>query len=181
MARRALPGRSGGTGGDWLSYINGGKFKISEQLSSVGLAIASIDQPMHGPRCDPPLKDEALDTKTFNFINITAGRSGFRQSALDSVAMARMARQGLLDVPAEFSPDGKPLQFDPARLMFIGHSQGGLSGSLLAAVEPDITTFVLSGAGAGLSLAVLAGEVAAGIWLLGQRFEKLDCSTELQG
>ncbi len=144
-----------GTGGDWLSYINGGKFKISEQLSSVGLAIASIDQPMHGPRCDPPLKDEALDTKTFNFINITAGRSGFRQSALDSVAMARMARQGLLDVPAEFSPDGKPLQFDPARLMFIGHSQGGLSGSLLAAVEPDITTFVLSGAGAGLSLTVM--------------------------
>ncbi|MBM4345385.1 MAG: hypothetical protein FJ100_18595 [Deltaproteobacteria bacterium] len=144
-----------GTGGDWMSYVDGGKFKISDQLGAKGLAIASIDQPMHGPRCDPPLKDEALDAKTFNFLNITAGRSGFRQSALDSVAMARMARQGLLDVPAEFSPDGKKVSFDPARLMFIGHSQGGLSGSLLAAIEPEITTFVLSGAGAGLSLTIM--------------------------
>ncbi len=144
-----------GTGGDWNSYYNGGKFKISDQLGDRGLAVASIDQPMHGPRCDPPLKDDALDSKTFNFLNITSGRSGFRQSALDSVAMARMARQGLLDVPGEFTPDGKPMQFDPARLMFIGHSQGGLSGSLLAAVEPDITTYVLSGAGAGLSLTIM--------------------------
>ena len=144
-----------GTGGDWLSYVNGGTFKISDQLAAQGLPIVSIDQPMHGPRCDPPLDDNQLDSKTFNFINIGAGRSGFRQSALDSVAMTKMLRTGRLNVPAEFSPDGKPVQFDPLRVSFIGHSQGGLSGALLAAIEPDVGAFVLSGAGAGISLTVV--------------------------
>ncbi|MSQ81501.1 MAG: hypothetical protein EXR77_01095 [Myxococcales bacterium] len=144
-----------GTGGDWQSYINGGKYKISDQLGTSGLAIVSIDQPMHGPRCDPPLVDNQLDAQTFNFINITSGRSGFRQSALDSVAMARMIREGLLNVPADFTPDAKPLHLDPQRVAFIGHSQGGLSGALLAAIEPNIATFVLSGAGAGIALTVV--------------------------
>jgi hypothetical protein len=34
--------------------------------------------------------------------------------------------------------------------------------------------------GAGLMLAMLLGEVACGVWLLGTRFEKLDLSAELQ-
>lgn len=144
-----------GTGGNYLSYVTGGTYKIVNQLSKLGLPTVSIDQPMHGPRCDPELKDESLDLKTFNFFNITAGRSGFRQSALDSVALTRMLRDGLLNVPADFSPDGKPTEFDPDRVSFIGHSQGGLSGALLAAVEPNITAFVLSGAGAGLSLTIM--------------------------
>ncbi len=144
-----------GTGGDWMSYVNGGTFKISDQLAAQSLPIVSIDQPMHGPRCDPPLDDNKLDSKTFNFINIAAGRSGFRQSALDSVAMTKMLRMGLLNVPPEFSPDGNAVHFDPLRISFIGHSQGGLSGALLAAVEPDVAAYVLSGAGAGISLTVV--------------------------
>jgi len=145
-----------GTGGNWLSYVSGGQFKIGTQLATQGLAIASIDQPLHGPRCDPPIAEHTvLDLKTFNFLNIAAGRSGFRQSALDSVAMARMIRSGLLDVPAEWSPDGKVVHFDPMRIAFIGHSQGGLSGALLAAIESDVRAFVLSGAGAGLSLTIM--------------------------
>lgn len=144
-----------GTGGDYLSYANGGKFKISEQLGTQGAVIVSTDQPLHGPRCKPEISGDALDLKTFNFINITAGRSGFRQSALDTVAMARLIREGLFDVPAEVSPDGKPVQLDGLRMGFIGHSQGGLSGALAAAVEPSVRAYVLSGAGAGLSLTIM--------------------------
>ncbi len=144
-----------GTGGDYLSYAEGGKFKISEQLGTQGAVIVSTDQPLHGPRCKPEISGDALDLKTFNFINITAGRSGFRQSALDTVAMARLIRDGLFDVPAEMSPDGKPVQLDAMRMGFIGHSQGGLSGALAAAVEPSVRAFVLSGAGAGLSLTIM--------------------------
>lgn len=144
-----------GTGGDYLSYAQGGKFKISEQLGTQGVVIVSTDQPMHGPRCNPEISGDALDLKTFNFLNITAGRSGFRQSALDTVAMARLIREGLLDAPAEVSPDGKPVQLDAMRIGFIGHSQGGLSGALAAAVEPSVRAYVLSGAGAGLSLTIM--------------------------
>ncbi len=144
-----------GTGGDYLSYSQGGKFKISEMLGGRGMVIVSTDQPMHGPRCQPEISGDTLDLKTFNFINISAGRSGFRQSALDTVAMTRLIREGRFDVPAEFSPDGKPVQLDGQRITFIGHSQGGLSGALAAAVEHDVRTFVLSGAGAGLSLTIM--------------------------
>lgn len=144
-----------GTGGDFHSYASGGKFKISDMLGTRGMVIVSTDQPMHGPRCQPEISGDTLDLKTFNFINISAGRSGFRQSALDTVAMTRLIREGRFDVPAEFSPDGKQVQLDGQRIAFIGHSQGGLSGALAAAVEPDVRAYVLSGAGAGISLTIM--------------------------
>lgn len=144
-----------GTGGNYLSYAQGGENKISDRLAAKGLAIASIDQPMHGPRCSPELTDTALNYKTFNYLNMSAGRGGFRQSAIDSVVLTMMARQGLLDPPAQLSPNAETYQFDPERVSFIGHSQGGISGALVAAIEPSLRAFVLSGAGAGLSVTVI--------------------------
>jgi len=144
-----------GTGGDYLSFAEGGGVKISTRLTERGLGIISIDQPMHGPRCSPEIKGALLDFKTFNFINIAAGRSGFRQSALDTVYLARLVREGMLDVPEDVGPSGLAVAFDPGRMVFIGHSQGGLSGALVAAIEPALQAFVLSGAGAGLSLTIM--------------------------
>jgi len=152
-----------GTGGNYFSFANGGKFKISTELASRGIAIVSIDQPMHGPRCSPEISGAVLDLKTFNFLNIAAGRSGFRQSALDTVFLARMVREGKLDIPASVSSDGMAVPFDGDRLQFIGHSQGGLSGSLAVAVEPSIKAYVLSGAGAGLSLTIMLRKYPADI------------------
>lgn len=144
-----------GTGGDWLSFANSSGQKIGSHLTGQGLAVVSIDQPLHGPRCSPALTGALLDFKTFNFLNIAAGRSGFRQSALDTVFLARLVREGYLDVPADVGPNGASVTFDNQRLQFIGHSQGGLSGALVAAIDPTIRAFVLSGAGAGLSLTVM--------------------------
>ena len=152
-----------GTGGDYVSFVNGGPFKIGTELASRGMAIVSIDQPMHGPRCSPAISGAVLDLKTFNFLNIAAGRSGFRQSALDTVYLARMVREGRLDLPAEVGPNGMAIHFAPDHMAFIGHSQGGLSGSLAVAVDPTLKAYVLSGAGAGLSLTIMLRKYPADI------------------
>ncbi|MBI5608444.1 MAG: hypothetical protein HY902_06145 [Deltaproteobacteria bacterium] len=144
-----------GTGGNFESYAHGGPNDIGNYLAVRGLAIASIDQPLHGPRCSPELTDMALGLKTFNYTNMVAGRGGFRQSALDSVVLTQMAVQGLLDPPAELSPKDAEYHFDANRVSFIGHSQGGISGALVVAIEPALKAFVLSGAGAGLSLTIM--------------------------
>ena len=145
-----------GTGGDWLSDVDGGKYKIAALLAQQGLAVVSIDQPMHGTRCAPrTLTTDELDVDTFNFFNITAGLTGFRQSALDTVFLTRLLREGKLDVPVGIGPDKAAMAFATETVGFIGHSQGGLSGALAAAVEPNLRAFVLSGAGAGLSLTVV--------------------------
>lgn len=144
-----------GTGGNYLSFTKGGPQVIAKQLTPFGLPIVSIDQPLHGPRCQPEISGINLDLKSFNFLNIASGRSTFRQGALDQAFVVRLLREGLLNVPAEWTPDGKPLQFDPIRVVYTGHSQGGLTGALQAGVDDQIRSYVLSGAGAGLSLTLL--------------------------
>ena len=145
-----------GTGGNWLSVVQESGYNVGTQLAKAGIAVVSLDQPMHGTRCAPvTLTADALDIDTFNFFNIVAGLSGFRQSALDTVFLTRMLREGKLDVPAGIAADGAAVSFATAKIGFIGHSQGGLSGALAAAVEPNVRAFVLSGAGAGLSLTVV--------------------------
>jgi hypothetical protein len=145
-----------GTGGNWLSVVQEGGLNVGTQLAKAGIAVVSLDQPMHGSRCAPvTLTTDALSIDTFNFFNIVAGLSGFRQSALDTVFLTRLLREGKLDVPAGVTPDGKPAAFMTDHIGFIGHSQGGLSGALAAAVEPNVRAFVLSGAGAGLSLTIV--------------------------
>ena len=45
---------------------------------------------------------------------------------------------------------GAHLKFDPSRIYFKGHSQGGLTGPLFLAAEPEVKAAILSGAGGGL-------------------------------
>ncbi|MSP90379.1 MAG: hypothetical protein EXR79_01010 [Myxococcales bacterium] len=163
-----------GTGGNWMSFLNSSGVNIAKQLTGIGAAVISIDQPMHGPRCDPPIKDLELDLKTFNFLNLEAGLSGFRQSALDSVFLTRMVREGKFQVPEAIAPNGVAVGFDPQRMAFIGHSQGGLSGALAAAVEPNLGAYVLSGAGAGISLTLLLRKDPADISKAVAAFANLD-------
>ena len=163
-----------GTGGSWMSFVNSSGVNIAKQLTATGTAVISIDQPMHGPRCDPPIKGTELDLKTFNFLNLEAGLAGFRQSALDTVFLARMVREGKFQVPEAVAPNGVVVGFDPQRMAFIGHSQGGLSGALAAAVEPNLQAFVLSGAGAGISLTLLLRKDPADISKAVTAFANLD-------
>ena len=128
---------SHGTGGSYRSYINDG---TARRMAAEGLAVISHDQVLHGPR-DPTGNDPEITF--FNFFNPVAGRDNVRQGALDEFQMVRLAKR--LRVV-----DGQTThKMDPARMYFMGHSQGGLTGPPFLAHEPEIEGAVLSGA-AGL-------------------------------
>ncbi len=143
-----------GTGGDYESCRG-----VSDELLPLGVALACIDQPLHGSRGPAGLEEELdyveLVSFSFNFLNPRAGRTNFRQAAIDSMVLGRMLFDGRFDVSAGATVSGDPLQFDPDRIYFFGHSHGGLSGALLAGVDPLIKAAVLSGAGGGLINTIL--------------------------
>ncbi len=144
---------SHGTGGDYDSFRHQ---KVIDMLCESGLAVIGIEQPLHGTRGgDPPLSDMLVDQASFNFLNPESGRTTFRQGVLDNVFLIEMLRDGMLDIPAASSPSGDTVRFDANRMLFFGHSQGGIVGALLTTVEPYIRAFVLSGAGGGLSLTAM--------------------------
>lgn len=121
------------------------------RLAARGLAGISIDQPLHGQRAGGLTYN--VELATFNFLNIASARSILRQSAVDTLSLTRFIRSSLR-VPAAVSPTGKDLCFDPSRVGFLGHSQGGLTGALAASVS-DVPTFMLSGAGGGLAITLI--------------------------
>ncbi len=155
---------SHGTGGRYNSYIRGGGRSRSVLLTEAGLATIGIDQPLHGDRGNEATN---VELHTFNFFNPESGRSVFRQSAIDTVSLTRLIVAGVLRLdksvcdswPTEAVYTGPDeIVFDPELISFHGHSQGGMSGSLAAAVEDDVQGWVLSGAGGRLAITVLERE-----------------------
>jgi hypothetical protein len=142
-----------GTGGDYRSFIGEGvATNVSRVLDASGaevarLAMISIDQVLHGPR-DPTGSDP--DLTFFNFQNLPAARDNVRQGGLDDFQLLRLVRTLTLTMP-----DGSTAFFDPARIGFMGHSQGGLTGPLFLAYAPEVRAAVLSGAGGNLILSLL--------------------------
>ena len=134
---------SHGTGGSRYTFTNSMASRFAEQ----GLAAVSIDQPLHGTRWDGP--DSMLEFYSFNFMNPESARCLFRQAALDNVALTRFIKEYAFDYKDEV------VMFDPDRIGYFGHSQGGLTGALFVAVEEDLKGAVLSGAGGGLAYTVL--------------------------
>src|SRR5690606_32243067 len=68
--------------------------------------------------------------------------------------LTRFVRESL-KVPAAVSPSGEDVCFDPERIMFFGHSHGGLSGAIAAAFEPSVQAWLLSGGGGGLAITIM--------------------------
>jgi len=132
-----------GTGGSYKSCVQ----EIAEGLALEGIAMISIDQPLHGDRYTGPPID--VELYSFNFMNPDSGRCLFRQSALDSVSLAQFVKT------ANLSFGGTGIEFDPDRMGFFGHSQGGLTGALFLAVEGDTKAAVLSGSGGGLAYTIM--------------------------
>jgi len=116
------------------------------------MAGIGIDQPLHGSRNQGKTFD--VDTATFNFANAKAARANFRQSAVDTFSLTRLLKNGIT-IPANISPSSEEICFNKENIGFFGHSQGGLSGSLAMAYEDDIKSWVLSGAGGGLTITIL--------------------------
>jgi hypothetical protein len=135
-----------GTGGDYLTFEREG---LAEDFASIGVAVMGVDQIHHGPRNPSSTATEIL---VFNFLNPLAFRDNARQSALDVVQQARIAKT--LEVPAELA-GGTPMTFDTERMLFMGHSQGGLNGPIFLAIDDSVKAAVLSGAGGQLSIALV--------------------------
>ncbi len=64
-----------GTGGDYRSFIDN---ETALVLAAQGLAVISIDQPLHGTRAPP---GSATEDAFFNYQNPIAGRDHVRQHA----------------------------------------------------------------------------------------------------
>ena len=59
-----------------------------------------------------------------------------------------------LEIPADQSAFEQVARFNPNKIMFMGHSQGGLNGSLFLAIEPQVLGGVLSGAGSNIAISL---------------------------
>ncbi len=138
-----------GTGGDYKSFVRDG---TARNLNSRGLAVIGIDQPLHGPRA-PEGTD--VEIASFNFFNPDAGRANFRQSVVDSIILTKLITHGHLVIPDSQTPVSGEIYFNHDRLMFMGHSHGGLTGAMFIALTDNVKSAVLSGAGGGLSLTIL--------------------------
>ncbi|MCB9731647.1 MAG: hypothetical protein H6745_03315 [Deltaproteobacteria bacterium] len=129
-----------GTTGDYQSC----RGDVADMVADGFVAIC-IDQPLHGIR-GPGLNDNELEVFSFNFVNPKAGRSNFRQAAIDTLTLSRMVVAGRFDLDATETTVGEPVELDPDRVFFFGHSHGGLSGALAFAVDTRVKGGVLSGA-----------------------------------
>ena len=139
-----------GTGGDYETFVDDG---TAERLAQQGIAVISTDQVLAGPR-DPMNIDP--DVAFFNFTNPYAARDNALQGAADAWSQERLAfGLGFDDGIGTGSASGVTVSVDPTKLVFFGHSQGGLTGPAFIAFEPAVKGAVLSGTGGILYLSLL--------------------------
>lgn len=144
-----------GTGGDYQSYSHDGTARILAQRC---IASMGIDQIFHGtrPGAPPPGSPESsVEVLFFNFENPVAARTNPRQGAIDEVQRARLFTETAITVPAGVSVSGDEIKFDPTKVMYFGHSQGGLSGPMFLAADGTTRGGILSGSSAIFGIALL--------------------------
>ncbi len=144
-----------GTGGDYRSVLGGsGPAKV---LAQQCIASMGIDQIFHGtrPGAPPPGKESEVNVYFFNVNNVIALRSNPQQAAIDVVQQARLFSVSKAVIPPNVSRTGQEVHFDATRMVFIGHSQGGLNGPLFLAADKQTRGGVLSGAGGLIGNALL--------------------------
>jgi predicted esterase len=144
-----------GTGGDYKSFIGDGSGREAARVTDgsgnvlAQMAMIGTDQVLHGTR-SPAGTD--YDTAFFNFVNLPAAHDNPKQGALDAFSVVRLIHT--VDV-ASAPTTGAHIKFDPSRIYFKGHSQGGLTGPLFLSAEPEVKAAILSGAGGGLISSLL--------------------------
>ncbi len=83
--------------------------------------------------------------------SLGAVRDQMRQSVLDIGSAVDVIRNPTLDLgPLLAAVPGAKL--DPTKIAYLGNSLGGLMGSMVAAIDPHLKTYVLNVAGGGLML-----------------------------
>jgi hypothetical protein len=143
-----------GTGGDWRSYLEDGTGVI---LAKHCLATMGVDQIFQGvrPGSMPMATEGQIGLVFYNVQNPVAARTNGRQSAIDEVQRARLFTDSNMVVPASVSATGSDIRFDASKLMFFGHSQGGLNGPLFTAIDATARGAVFSGSGAVIAVGLL--------------------------
>lgn len=146
-----------GTGGSYRSIFSEG---LGDVFARQCLASMGVDQIFHGTRPGaPPLDDPnrvaEIQTLFFNFGNPLAARTNGRQSAVDVTQQARLFTASHQTIPASVSRTQSEIVFDASRLLFVGHSQGGVNGPMFLAADDAARGGVLSGTGADIRVALL--------------------------
>ncbi len=143
-----------GTGGDYQDYVKDGTGYAGAARC---LATMGVDQIFQGtrPGSMPGATEGQIGLVFYNFNNPVAGRTNGRQSAIDEVQRARLFTESNMSVPATISTTKAPILFDPTKILYFGHSQGGLNGPLFTAIDPSALGGVFSGSGAEISVALL--------------------------
>jgi hypothetical protein len=148
-----------GTGGYFEDIVVEGN-SFGALLASHCLASMGINQIFSGNRPGSPGLTDANyegdeDLLFFNVNNFIAARTNGQQAAVDVVQQARLVTESHMTVPAAVSTTGHAIAFDPARVEFLGHSEGGLNGPLFLAGDKQALGGVLSGSGAMITVALL--------------------------
>jgi hypothetical protein len=148
-----------GTGGDYTSIITEGN-SVGQAVAEQCLASIGINQPFSGDRpgapsaSDPNLEGDE-DLLFFNLNNPAAARSNGRQGAVDVMQEARLFTETKITIDAATSKTGAVISFDPTKIIFFGHSEGGVNGPLFLASSNVARGGVLSGTGAMIVVALL--------------------------
>jgi len=142
---------SHGTGGSFESASRDG---TCESLGAEGIAAFGIDQVLHGPRAHGATSCLGRDVEEcfLNVVNPVAGRNLLRHSALDHVLLRRVVEALRFGAP---DPERRDIRFSLRSFGFFGHSQGGLTGSIYAAMDANLAGALLSGAGGHLTTTLL--------------------------
>ncbi len=159
-----------GTGSDYLGVVEEYE-PVGPTIVEQGVAIFGIDPILTGPRSG--LSTSAQATGCFGLpvadcfidpVNAVAGRNNLRQAALDNVNLRQLISNPATVIPATAGPStvagftnplGHEITFNPAKLGFIGHSQGGLTGAIYLPIDPQPLGGVLSGAGGLVTATIL--------------------------
>jgi hypothetical protein len=125
-------------------------FALANTACTAGFGIIAIDFPLHGERVGDffnnetgnPGPDGHPDLSGTGFINParpTTMRDNFRQTILDYVVLTRMISSGATDFNGDSIPD-----FAPTAIVYAGQSGGGILGSGLLPIEPNLKLGVLN-------------------------------------
>ena len=138
-----------GTGGSFRDHVRdevAGAFA----RATPAMAVLGYDQVQHGPRRGT--STGSPNNLFFNFKNPAAARGNPMQGAADVISMGRFA--AAIAISAQIT-NGALTKSDPAGVVFFGHSQGSMHGSLGLPYTNAYSAAVLSGNGASLMHALL--------------------------
>lgn len=137
-----------GTGGSYRTFANSNReLEVGHWLAGMGVVGVGIDLPLHGTR---GTEDTIIGLHSFNVVQPDSALHILRQGAADLMYLSA----GLTGRQNSFTAaDGRVIALDPARVMVMGHSQGGLTAAIaLPWLGERLAGAVISGTGGLLAI-----------------------------